>query len=92
MLLTVRQCLSVAVALMLLIAGCGEPTPTPTRVYSFPTPDYSQPYLPGWDRDCGDFLTFDEAWEFFIAAGGPENDPHLLDMDRDGIPCETLRY
>ena len=45
----------------------------------------------GPDRDCGDFSTWKQANEFFIAAGGPQNDPHRLDGDSDGVPCESLR-
>ena len=30
------------------------------------------------------------AQRFFIAAGGPEKDPHYLDGDKDGIACESL--
>jgi hypothetical protein len=46
------------------------------------------PYGP--DRDCGDFATYDQAYAFFVAAGGPSRDPHRLDGDNDGIPCESL--
>ena len=42
------------------------------------------------DADCGDFETWIEANEFFMRAGGPESDPHRLDNDSDGIPCESL--
>ncbi|WFG40742.1 hypothetical protein GKO48_03420 [Candidatus Lucifugimonas marina] len=45
----------------------------------------------GPDRDCGDFTTWKEANDFFIAAGGPKSDPHRLDGDHDGVPCQTLR-
>lgn len=53
---------------------------------------YSGPYDPfGPDKDCGDFSTHDEAQAFFIAAGGPEKDPHRLDgSDNDGLACESL--
>lgn len=44
----------------------------------------------GQDRDCGDFDTHEQAQDFFIAAGGPEHDPHRLDGDNDGIACESL--
>ncbi|MBZ0320254.1 MAG: MBL fold metallo-hydrolase [Anaerolineae bacterium] len=44
----------------------------------------------GPDRDCGNFATHAEAQAFFIAAGGPEEDPHGLDRDNDGIACESL--
>ncbi len=42
------------------------------------------------DPNCGDFETWIEANEFFLKAGGPETDPHDLDGDSDGIPCESL--
>ncbi len=42
------------------------------------------------DANCSDFETWIEANEFFVRAGGPENDPHRLDNDSDGIPCESL--
>ncbi len=45
----------------------------------------------GPDRDCGDFATWKQANDFFIAAGGPNSDPHRLDSDHDGVPCQALR-
>jgi len=42
------------------------------------------------DRDCSDFATQEEAQAFFLSQGGPENDPHHLDADNDGIACESL--
>lgn len=44
----------------------------------------------GGDRDCGHFDTHAEAQAFFIAAGGPDRDPHRLDGDNDGTACESL--
>jgi competence protein ComEC len=44
----------------------------------------------GGDKDCGDFATHAEAQAFFVAAGGPDRDPHRLDGDNDGIACESL--
>ena len=44
----------------------------------------------GPDRDCSDFDTEAQAQAFYIAAGGPESDPHRLDRDRDGRACEAL--
>lgn len=44
----------------------------------------------GPDRDCGDFDTHDQAQNFFIAAGGPQEDPHRLDREGDGLACESL--
>lgn len=46
---------------------------------------------PADDKDCTDFPTRAAAQEFFLAHGGPQNDPHKLDVDRDGIVCESLR-
>lgn len=48
-------------------------------------------YDPGGpDRDCSDFDTQHEASIFYRAAGGPSRDPHKLDSDNNGIPCESL--
>lgn len=44
----------------------------------------------GPDRNCGDFRTHAEAQAFFIAAGGPQRDPHRLDGNNDGRACESL--
>jgi micrococcal nuclease len=86
--------------------GFGVLLPTPTSVpapTSLPTPATSKPTAPanpapgglpydpnGPDRDCPDFATQEEAQRFFLAAGGPDSDPHRLDGDHDGIACETL--
>jgi uncharacterized lipoprotein len=40
--------------------------------------------------NCSDFDTQEEAQEQFEADGGPEEDPHNLDSDDDGIACESL--
>lgn len=42
------------------------------------------------DKDCTDFKTQKEAQLFFEANGGPNQDPHRLDVDKDGIACEGL--
>ncbi|WP_164553381.1 thermonuclease family protein [Brevibacillus marinus] len=42
----------------------------------------------GPDRDCSDFASQEEAQAFYEAAGGPQQDPHRLDRDRDGLACE----
>lgn len=42
------------------------------------------------DKDCKDFSTQGEAQDFYIAQGGPNNDPHKLDSDGDGVVCESL--
>lgn len=46
----------------------------------------------GPDRDCGDFDSHHQAQAFYIAAGGPDKDPHRLDgTDNDGKVCESLQ-
>lgn len=42
------------------------------------------------DKDCKDFKTQAKAQEFFVSQGGPGNDPHKLDSDKDGQVCESL--
>ncbi len=42
------------------------------------------------DRRCRDFESWHDAAAFFVNVGGPASDPHRLDDDRDGIPCESL--
>ena len=44
----------------------------------------------GPDRDCGDFGTWITAQDFYVAAGGPDEDRHRLDRNPDGIACESL--
>lgn len=55
-------------------------------------PGISIPFDPlGSDRDCEDFDVWREAQDFYEAAGGPGEDRHRLDSDRDGIACEGLK-
>jgi hypothetical protein len=43
------------------------------------------------DRDCTDFATQQEAQDFWDRKGySSTNDPHGLDPDGNGIPCEDL--
>ncbi|WP_083792067.1 excalibur calcium-binding domain-containing protein [Roseobacter sp. GAI101] len=42
----------------------------------------------GSDKDCGDFASGALAQRFFLASGGPSQDPHNLDGDGDGLACE----
>jgi hypothetical protein len=42
---------------------------------------------PARDRDCSDFTTQAAAQDYFIALGGPAQDPDRLDGDGDGIAC-----
>ena len=62
-----------------------QPPPTPTPA---PQPAQDEPEEP--DRNCSDFDTWQEAQDFYEAAGGPDSDPHRLDGNSDGIACESL--
>ena len=42
------------------------------------------------DRNCGDFIDWQTAQSFFVAAGGTTDDAHQLDGDNDGTACESL--
>ena len=44
----------------------------------------------GPDRICSDFDGWEEAQAFYLAAGGPDSDPHGLDKDGNGVACESL--
>ena len=68
--------------------GTPPSPPTPTVPPSLPTDLRYDPFGP--DRDCGDFDTYEEALAFFLAAGGPDDDRHRLDVNGDGMPCESL--
>ena len=70
--------------------GCrsGHST-TPTPKSPSPSPG-SRPSRSsgGGDLDCGHFSTQPEAQE--VLDQDP-SDPHRLDGDKDGVPCESLR-
>jgi len=67
------------------------PTSVPATAVPTPTATSSLPYDPlGEDRNCGDFSSWDVAYAFYLAAGGPAQDPHGLDGNNDGDPCKSL--
>jgi len=42
------------------------------------------------DKDCGDFSSKQEVMNFWYTNGySASNDPHRLDRDKDGLPCEV---
>ncbi|WP_419180497.1 excalibur calcium-binding domain-containing protein [Bacillus salipaludis] len=41
------------------------------------------------DHDCPDFDSQEDAQLFFEANGGPDEDPHDLDRDGDGMACDS---
>ena len=68
-----------------------EPTSTPPPPAPEPTPTSEPsaglPECVNTDCNCSDFATWAEAKTVLDAFPG---DPHGLDADGDGIPCETL--
>ena len=44
----------------------------------------------GPDRNCSDFSRWEDAQAFYEKAGGPDEDPHRLDGDGDGVACQSL--
>ena len=87
-------------ALSEMLATCAMPVllqPTRGAAPAIPTPTVPRPAPPGMrydpfgpDRNCTDFESYEEALAFYVAAGGPDSDPHRLDVDDDGEPCESL--
>jgi hypothetical protein len=68
-----------------------EPTAAPSSSPSAPaglleSAETSSPVLA--DRNCTDFASPVQAQEFYIEAGGPEQDLHGLDPDRNGNACD----
>ena len=67
------------------------PTLAPTAIATaIPSPPPTATALPFKDFNCSDFDTWQEAQDFFLSEGGPENDPHNLDRNSDGLVCESL--
>lgn len=88
--------IAAALPILLLCVGCSSPTPVATPV---PTPSDAPasdrlavvsstdaPILD--DRNCGDFPSQHDAQGFYIEAGGPDQDLHGLDPDRNGNACD----
>lgn len=65
--------------------GANTPVGATSGTGTTPSPSTA----PVADKDCGDFRTHDEAQAFF-EANDPDNDPHQLDSDGDGLACESL--
>ena len=71
-----------------------SPEPAPSQPESVSPPPVQQPTQftqPFNDKDCGDFQTHAQAQAFFESQGGPAQDPHKLDRNKDGVVCESLR-
>lgn len=70
--------LLVVAGLRVASAQDAAPSPTPRVTASQPEPA------------CYDFSSQEEAQEFYEDEGGPDQDPHGLDSDGDGIACEGM--
>ena len=62
------------------------PTPTPASNTTDPTPAPKSEDT----HNCSDFDTWQEAQAFFESEGGPDQDPHRLDGNNDGVACQSL--
>jgi hypothetical protein len=85
------------VLLALLCAACSssgpEATPAPSAApIGTPSAELAKvssttaPTL--LDRNCADFATQVDAQEFYIEAGGPDQDLHGIDPDHNGNACD----
>src|SRR5581483_12468774 len=69
------------------------PSPTPSQTPSgsgTPSAALPTPTATVGSVNCSGFATWAEAQAFFLAHGGPTQDPFGLDGDHDGIACESL--
>lgn len=76
------RCVATSLLAVSLVVGCVDA--------ANPTPQEATPPARYGDQDCRDFSTCREVRAFYEAEGGPARDPHRLDADRDGTPCEVL--
>ena len=51
---------------------------------------FTSPALAFDDKNCSDFDNWEQAQRFYEENGGPDEDPHGLDRDGNGLACETL--
>ena len=61
--------------------------------YWLTLPPYDGPYPVSRppDRDCPNFGSWEDAQRYFLAAGGPDDDPHRIgEGGVPGIACEAL--
>ena len=70
------------------------PTPSPPATTLSPMPTApsgaAADDLSEQDLNCSDFERWEDAQQSFEEAGGPDLDPHRLDIDGNGIACESL--
>ena len=77
-----------SLAVLVIVASIGRVGTPAAGAQEAPPPRYDPA---GPDRNCSDFDTWEDAQAFYLAAGGPDRNPHRLDADRDGTACEALR-
>jgi glucan-binding YG repeat protein len=61
-------------------------------LFGFLAVGYSPNVKASGDKDCGDFSSKQEVMEFWYSNGySASYDPHNLDRDNDGLPCEVTQ-
>jgi hypothetical protein len=65
-------------------------SPTPTTTTSTTAPRAGPPPNPGNAVDCGNFTTWQQAYDWYITYYPYYGDVAHLDADNDGVPCESL--
>jgi hypothetical protein len=82
---------------LLAFGGCSAsgskatpaPTTAPAAARSLDLAKISATSSPALvDRNCEDFATTSDAQDFYIEAGGPDQDLHGLDLDHNGNACD----
>ncbi|OCA85907.1 hypothetical protein A8F94_13735 [Bacillus sp. FJAT-27225] len=60
--------------------------------FAFLMAGYANAAFADEDKDCGDFSSNQEVMNFWHSNGySATNDPHDLDRDNDGLPCEVSK-
>jgi hypothetical protein len=63
--------------------------PSTPRRTARPQPSVATTPIPGLvDRNCSDFGSQQDAQNFYLESGGPEQDLHGLDPDTNGKACD----
>jgi len=80
------------VALVSLNPYVSPPSASAPGTFEISLTQYSGPVDPfGEPLKCSIFGSWIEAQAVFLAAGGPNSDPHRFDQDGNGVACDDLR-
>jgi micrococcal nuclease len=95
-----KSVLAIAILLLPAVFAVSElftPSGAPDDTYAVPNDyepedEYDYSYQSEYsDYDCSDFSYQENAQDFYESEGGPDEDYHDLDRDKDGYACEALR-